>query len=137
MSFGGTKIAKSILSSHDTYTDDPSQPPDPNKYDWYSHPLHPSPPPPPPSATEAQRRESEDGILDWIFLVSVLNFSFWSDVELDGEKVGGKRFGKGIVVERDGERNCEWFTGYWSLLACLRGGEEHGLGFLLLVKITV
>jgi hypothetical protein len=60
-------------------------------------------------------------VLDWIFLISALNFSFWS--------------------EREGLPNCygvEWqegwessrrsvWTGYWSLVAALNKGKQSFL----------
>lgn len=54
-------------------------------------------------------------MLDWIFLVSVLNFSFWSDVASEQD-----RFGVRWPQTADGRR----WTGYFSLLAALHRGES-------------
>ncbi|KAH8114472.1 hypothetical protein DFH11DRAFT_1688975 [Phellopilus nigrolimitatus] len=62
---------------------------------------------------------------DWIFLISALNFSFWSDKEgsADGERT---RFG---VEWRSGWGSDErrvW-TGYWSLVAAVNRALENGI----------
>ena len=59
---------------------------------WSSHVLHP----------KAMSLEA----VDWIFLVDLLNFSFFSD-EMDPEKQ--------FYVEYKGQK----FTGYWSLCAAV------------------
>ncbi|MBW0495374.1 hypothetical protein O181_035089 [Austropuccinia psidii MF-1] len=67
--------------------------------DWFSHELHP-------------KGLSPDLLLNWIFFVSVLNFSFWDDAH------DGKRF----MVRWNGT---EW-TGYWSLLAVMHRALDEG-----------
>lgn len=61
--------------------------------------------------------------MNWIFLISSLNFSFWS--EKDGRE---DRFGilwkEGVGEEFAGEM---FHTGYWSLVAALDRGEEPHL----------
>ena len=55
-------------------------------------------------------------ILDWIFLISSLNFSFWSDKE-DLSQRFGVEWRSGWAT--DGH---EIHTGYWSLVAALDRG---------------
>lgn len=101
---------------------------------WRSHPLHivpidePDQPPPPfegSDDSESDHQESETqsrerwnkGMLDWIFLISSLNFSFWS--ELDGTE---ERFGVEWRESWASEKRVT-FTGYWSLVAALNRGR--------------
>ena len=84
---------------------------------WRTQLLHVVPPEhPEPISTISDTRARPT--LDWIFLVSALNFSFWS--ELDEQK----RF---AIDWRDSwepsSRPKRW-TGYWSLLAALNRGER-------------
>lgn len=79
---------------------------------WHTHPLHLCPPEPYDPAHPSTR-----ATLDWIFLISALNFNFWS--HLDGSD---DRFG---VEWREGwgsERHVV-HTGYWSLVAALDRGK--------------
>lgn len=60
--------------------------------------------------------------LNWIFLISSLNFNFWSD------KCGSERYGvqwrePWTSGEKDGER-VQVFTGYWSLVAAINRGQS-------------
>ena len=81
---------------------------------WRTHPLHICPP-------EPYNPESlwNNFILDWIFLISSLNFSFWSEREGRPDRYGV-------------EWRADWFsnkrkvhTGYWSLVAALNRGITH------------
>ena len=79
---------------------------------WRTHSLHICPPEP-YSATDPVTKET----LDWIFLISALNFSFWSESE-------GHPYCYGVEW-RDGwnsEKRTVW-TGYWSLVAALDRGQ--------------
>ena len=70
---------------------------------WSEQPLHP----------KLGRDVDEVGLVNFIFTMDLLNFSFWS--ELDGEH----RF----QVEYQGRR----WTGYSSLVACLRRALAEGI----------
>ncbi|KAG8900189.1 hypothetical protein FRB99_006189 [Tulasnella sp. 403] len=70
---------------------------------WRSHPLH-FLPPTPYDPSHPRTREA----LDWVFFVSSLNFSFWSEFSEE------ERFG----IEW-GDEGTVW-TGYWSLLAGIK-----------------
>ncbi|KAF8895629.1 hypothetical protein BD779DRAFT_1500613 [Infundibulicybe gibba] len=83
---------------------------------WRSHSLHICPPEP-YVATEPLNKS----VLDWIFLISSLNFSFWSDKEGSPERYG--------VEWREGwdsEAKKVW-TGYWSLVAALNRVLDDGI----------
>ncbi|KAL5520082.1 hypothetical protein ACEPAG_1742 [Sanghuangporus baumii] len=87
---------------------------------WRTHPLHLCPPEI-YSRTDPRTRRT----LDWIFLVSALNFSFWSEKEgsADAER---ERFG---IEWRSGWGSDErrvW-TGYWSLVAAIDRALESGI----------
>ena len=94
-----------------------------NPRTWRTHALHMLPP-------EADEFSWDDprtiACLDWIFLISSLNFSFWS------EKCGSERYGvqwrePSTSGEKDGER-VQVFTGYRTLLAAINKGPfECGL----------
>ncbi|KAJ6538546.1 hypothetical protein DFH09DRAFT_1177182 [Mycena vulgaris] len=83
---------------------------------WRSHPLHICPPEP-YSAAEPLNK----ACLNWIFLISALNFSFWS--ELDGQP---DRYG---VVWQEGWESSKpkLWTGYWSLVASLNRALQDGI----------
>ncbi|TFK70949.1 hypothetical protein BDN72DRAFT_765756 [Pluteus cervinus] len=75
---------------------------------WRTHPLHICPSEPYNAADPSNKT-----VLDWIFLISTLNFSFWSEKEGLPERYG---------VEWKtgwGQRDRKVFTGYWSLVASL------------------
>ena len=87
---------------------------------WHTHPLHLCPPEPYDPAHPGTR-----ATLDWIFLISSLNFSFWS--QYDGtECCYGVEWREGWGSE---ERVVH--TGYWSLVAALDRGTIN-LFFVLL-----
>ncbi|KZS92893.1 hypothetical protein SISNIDRAFT_454825 [Sistotremastrum niveocremeum HHB9708] len=80
---------------------------------WRSHPLHLNPPMPYQPEHSGTRQT-----LDWIFLVSSLNFSFWSEYE------DGQRFG--VEWKRSWESNDRHvWTGYWSLLAAINRALDN------------
>ncbi|KAI4851370.1 hypothetical protein E4T44_02176 [Aureobasidium sp. EXF-8845] len=66
---------------------------------WSEHDLHP--------------KAKDEATLNFIFVMDLLNFSFWS------EKPEGERY----AVEYRGKR----WTGYWSLVACLQRALEEGI----------
>ena len=80
---------------------------------WRTHPLHICPPEP-YSAGDPLTKEC----LNWIFLISSLNFSFWS--ERDGTP---ERYGVEWRAGWDTETRAV-HTGYWSLVAALNRGES-------------
>jgi Potential Queuosine, Q, salvage protein family len=82
---------------------------------WHSHPLHLGPPEPYDPAHPGTR-----ATLDWIFLISALNFNFWSHLNGSDDCFG--------VEWREGWDNERRMvhTGYWSLVAALdRGKFSH------------
>ncbi|KAJ3556504.1 hypothetical protein NM688_g1993 [Phlebia brevispora] len=85
---------------------------------WRTHPLHLCPPEP---YSPSDPRTA--ACLDWIFLISSLNFSFWSEREGHADRFG--------IEWREG-----WdteartvHTGYWSLVAAIDKALEAGLPF--------
>lgn len=79
---------------------------------WRAQPLHICPPEPysPSNPLTTQ-------CLNWIFLISALNFSFWSEKEGTIERYGVEwRKGWDTTLERSVH------TGYWSLVAALNRG---------------
>ncbi|OSC97533.1 hypothetical protein PYCCODRAFT_1398522 [Trametes coccinea BRFM310] len=83
---------------------------------WRTHPLHLSPPEP-----FSWDDPSTSACLDWIFLISSLNFSFWSELEAQPGRYG--------VEWREGwgsERRVV-HTGYWSLVAAVDRALEEGI----------
>ena len=78
---------------------------------WRTHPLHICPREP-----YAPDDPSTRACLDWIFLISSLNFSFWSEREGCPDRYGVEwREGWGLE-----ERKVH--TGYWSLVAAVDRG---------------
>jgi hypothetical protein len=67
---------------------------------WSTHPLHP--------------KAKDNTTVEWIFLVDLLNFSFYSD-----ERDKDKKF----YVTYEGER----YTGYWSLCAAVNRALKAGI----------
>ena len=83
---------------------------------WRSHALHLCPPEV-YSPTDPRTRAT----LDWIFLISSLNFSFWSEKE--GLGAGGERERFGIEWRAGwGSDERRVWTGYWSLVAAINRG---------------
>ncbi|EPQ50981.1 hypothetical protein GLOTRDRAFT_108278 [Gloeophyllum trabeum ATCC 11539] len=82
---------------------------------WRTHPLHLLPPEP-FSPSDPRTRTC----LDWIFLISSLNFSFWSELP-ERERYGVEwREGWGAAGRR------VW-TGYWSLVAAINRALEEDI----------
>jgi hypothetical protein len=67
---------------------------------WATHPLHP--------------KDESPETVEWIFLVDLLNFSFFSD-ETDPERQ--------FFVTYKGEK----FSGYWSLCAAVNRALDAGI----------
>ena len=70
---------------------------------WSQHELHPS-----------VDEYGEQGTIDFIFAMDLLNFSFWSEQEREEEA---------FCVEYNSRR----WAGYWSLVAALRRALEEGI----------
>ncbi|KAH9983017.1 hypothetical protein BJV74DRAFT_852403 [Russula compacta] len=83
---------------------------------WRTHPLHLCPPEPYDPAHPGTR-----ATLDWIFLISSLNFSFWS--HLSGRD---DCFGVEWREGWDSDRHVV-HTGYWSLVAALDRALDEGI----------
>ncbi|KAH7885440.1 hypothetical protein F5I97DRAFT_1810770 [Phlebopus sp. FC_14] len=83
---------------------------------WRTHPLHICPPEP-FSPSDPLTKEC----LNWIFLISSLNFSFWSEKEGWPDRYGVD-WRKGWDTE---ERTVH--TGYWSLVAGLNRALEENI----------
>jgi len=85
---------------------------------WHDHPLHLCPPEPYDPTHPGTR-----ATLDWIFLISSLNFSFWSHLDGSDDCFG--------VEWREGwestDRRHVVHTGYWSLVAALDRALEEGI----------
>lgn len=79
---------------------------------WRTHALHLCPPEPYDPSNPQTR-----ATLDWIFLISALNFSFWSEKEGTPERYG--------VEWREGwgSEKRKVHTGYWSLVAAVDRGQ--------------
>lgn len=88
---------------------------------WRTHPLHLCPPEPfKPSDPRTT------ACLDWIFLISSLNFSFWSEREGHADRFGVD-WREGWGMEK---RTVH--TGYWSLVAAIdRGTCTYPFFFLM------
>ncbi|KAM0746603.1 hypothetical protein T439DRAFT_134946 [Meredithblackwellia eburnea MCA 4105] len=84
--------------------------------DWAQVPLHPTPSLHPP-----------EELIHWVFLVSTLNFSFWSDLPTPSRF--GIRWKLGVEGKggSDKEGDMKVWTGYWSLLAALHRAREEGV----------
>ncbi|CEP10503.1 hypothetical protein [Parasitella parasitica] len=73
---------------------------------WNEHPLHP--------------KTADCKTVDWIFLVDLLNFSFWSDLDVkDKSTPHPDRY----AIEYNGVR----YTGYWSLCAAINRALDHNI----------
>lgn len=67
--------------------------------DWKKHELHPT--------------EMDESTVNFIFMMDLLNFSFWSETEKQDAR---------FCIEYRGRR----WTGYWSLVAALRRALDEG-----------
>ncbi|CEG63302.1 hypothetical protein RMATCC62417_00468 [Rhizopus microsporus] len=71
---------------------------------WNEHPMHP--------------KTADCRTVDWIFLVDLLNFSFWSDFDkADKSKPHPDRY----AIEYQGKA----YTGYWSLCAAVNRAIDN------------
>ncbi|TFY64606.1 hypothetical protein EVG20_g5886 [Dentipellis fragilis] len=85
---------------------------------WRTHALHLLPPEPYDAAAPGTR-----ATLDWVFLVSALNFSFWSARE---DSADGSRYGVQWRAGWDAPLEPEVVhTGYWSLVAAVDRGAFY------------
>ncbi|KAF8514785.1 hypothetical protein JB92DRAFT_2718831 [Gautieria morchelliformis] len=86
---------------------------------WRHHPLHLQPP-----VTYCSRDPRTKACLDWIFLVSSLNFSFWSEKTgtVEGELCFGVEWREGW-----GDRRKKIWRGYWSLVAAINKALEANI----------
>lgn len=82
---------------------------------WRTHTLHICPVEPYNAKDPSTKR-----VFDWIFLISALNFSFWS------EREGTERFGVEWRTGWDSEERMV-HTGYWSLVASLNRAMEENI----------
>ncbi|KAF8630944.1 hypothetical protein AX17_005301 [Amanita inopinata Kibby_2008] len=80
---------------------------------WRTQPLHILPPEPYDVADSRNKF-----VLDWIFLISSLNFSFWSEKEGQKGRYGVEWRDAWELGGGEGARRTVW-TGYWSLVAAL------------------
>ena len=68
--------------------------------DWSKHELHP--------------KAKDESTVDFIFLMDLLNFSFWSDMDDPDQQ---------FAVEYKGQK----WIGYWSLVAAIQRGLDEGV----------
>ncbi|CAE6446396.1 unnamed protein product [Rhizoctonia solani] len=88
---------------------------------WSEQPLHHLPPWPLDENTDIFSLESPARpTIDWVFLVSLLNFSFWSTLP------SGERFAIEWLPPRSLDGNTRW-EGYWALPAALNRALENGI----------
>ncbi|KAL1686148.1 hypothetical protein GGG16DRAFT_64815 [Schizophyllum commune] len=83
---------------------------------WRAHPLHIM-----PDDTKSLHDPANVRVLDWIFLISSLNFSFWSEREGTEARYGVK------WQESWTDTRPKVFTGYWSLVAALNRALSEGI----------
>ncbi|KAF8903179.1 hypothetical protein CPB84DRAFT_1775043 [Gymnopilus junonius] len=83
---------------------------------WRTHPLHIC-----PSEPYNPEDHFTKSVLDWIFLISCLNFSFWSEKEGRPD-----RYGVEWRAGWDSDEKKVW-TGYWSLVASLDRALEEDI----------
>ncbi|KAH7340613.1 hypothetical protein B0J17DRAFT_326848 [Rhizoctonia solani] len=88
---------------------------------WSEQPLHHLPPWPLDENIDIFSLESPArSTIDWIFLVSLLNFSFWSALP------SGERFAIEWLPPRSLDGNTRW-EGYWALPAALNRALGNGI----------
>ena len=103
--FANSLVSSSSTSSSKSYTSMI-----PTQSFWAEEPLHPIP-----------SKYGPKYIADWIFMVSLLNFSFWSEL---GDTTDQGRYAVSFEDGVDGKgkgMSKEW-TGYWSLPAAVNRG---------------
>ncbi|KAI8577001.1 hypothetical protein K450DRAFT_274173 [Umbelopsis ramanniana AG] len=76
---------------------------------WKMHPLNP--------------KVANESAINWIFLVDLLNFSFWSERDPDDKSVPNPAR---YAVEYQGVK----YTGYWALCACINRACQEGYPIL-------
>ncbi|CAI2169332.1 1410_t:CDS:10 [Funneliformis geosporum] len=72
---------------------------------WKQHELHP--------------KIANEAAINWIFLVDLLNFSFWSDLEKEKGSNCQERY---TILYKD-----KRYTGYWSLCAAINRAIDEGI----------
>ncbi|CAN6636785.1 hypothetical protein TRVA0_016S00518 [Trichomonascus vanleenenianus] len=77
---------------------------------WSDHPLNP----------KVEEWKDDRAIVDWIFTIDLLNFSFWSDFD---DKDSGRPESQRYTVEYEGK----YYTGYWSLVAAVNKALKNGI----------
>ncbi|KAG8935558.1 hypothetical protein FRC02_007702 [Tulasnella sp. 418] len=97
---------------------------------WRANPLHFGPPDPLPiTYKEILANDQARECLDWIFFVSALNFSFWSEVD-EEERFGVEWFEEGwhAFQRKEGvNQKMKLWTGYWSLPAAINKALSQGI----------
>ncbi|KAF9431676.1 hypothetical protein BGZ76_011843 [Entomortierella beljakovae] len=73
---------------------------------WKEHPLNP--------------KECNANTVDWIFMVDLLNFSFWSEIDIDDTGVPHPDRYRVIY-------NGVGYTGYWSMVAAINRALDEGI----------
>ncbi len=63
--------------------------------------------------------EHNEFLVNWIFLIDLLNFSFWSDYDLADDGIGNLKFERFTI-----KLNEKLYTGYWSLIAIIKRAIE-------------
>lgn len=117
-----TISSPAIASFAHTLVSSPTGLPIPSSSSWAEEPLHPV-----PSQHDARL------IADWVFLVSLLNFSFWSERSSGTSTANGQKGGRYAVRWKDGMdskgkgKEKDW-TGYWSLPAAFNRGTSVLVG---------
>ncbi|KAH9947636.1 hypothetical protein B0H21DRAFT_807221 [Amylocystis lapponica] len=83
---------------------------------WRKHPLHLC-----PSEPYSLKNTSTRACLDWIFFISSINFSFWSEQECSQDRYG--------VEWRTGWHapHTKVHTGYWALVAAVNKALDEGI----------
>ncbi|VDC05567.1 unnamed protein product [Peniophora sp. CBMAI 1063] len=80
---------------------------------WRTHPLHMLPP-------DNGTLEGAEPILNWVFLVSALNFSFWSELD------ESERYAVDWRAGWSSNERTRW-TGYWCLVAAIDRALDEGI----------
>jgi len=90
---------------------------------WHAHALHPS-----------IAEFGEEGTAEFVFVMDLLNFCFWSDGKIGANQERSSQGGtdeaehkanvpNGFAIDYQGQM----YTGYWSLVAALRRAIEEGV----------
>ncbi|TFK40764.1 hypothetical protein BDQ12DRAFT_679988 [Crucibulum laeve] len=85
---------------------------------WRTHPLHICPPEPYDPKDPLNKE-----VLNWIFLISALNFSFWSEKEGRPDRYGVQW----LTGWKSPSPEKKVWTGYWSLVAALDRALEEAI----------